>query len=124
MRVYLAAAYRRADEIRQIALRLGVLGIETTSRWVYGWGVGNPRRHEVAMGDLEDIRRANLLLFFAEDETAGYMSGGRHVEFGIAIERGMRIHVIGKPENLFHQLRGVLCFSNLDSWISFIAGEL
>lgn len=43
------------------------------------------------------------------------MRGGRHVEFGIALEREIPIFVIGPRENIFHyMLTRVQHFENLD----------
>ena len=65
-------------------------------------------------------RRAELakvgLLFFSERGDAGYMSGGRHVEWGYAIARGLHLWLVGFPENVFHHVRRAQVFASVDEW--------
>jgi nucleoside 2-deoxyribosyltransferase len=112
MKVYLAAQYPRRDELREHRKVLEAAGIESTSRWLDEQEPlsGNMTHREpawythTAKTDLEDVDRANVVLFFAEDPLVGVPRGGRHVEFGYALGKGKPIHVIGCKENVFHYL--------------------
>lgn len=106
--VYLAARYRRRKELLACCDELEQLGIAVTSGWL---------RRETsietkdltpddwrcfAQEDVEDVRRADALVLFAEEESGG--AGGRHVEFGIALGLWKPIIVVGRTENLFQHL--------------------
>jgi hypothetical protein len=72
-----------------------------------------------ALADLEDLRKADTLIAFT-DASDRYSSGGRHVEFGVAVERGMEIYVIGPRENVFYALPEVNWFP---TWQEFVIGS-
>jgi hypothetical protein len=89
-------------------------GIEITSRWLQEKEPLNSQmgQHtdafylETATDDIEDIDRADAVLFFSEDPLVGLPRGGRHVEFGYALGTRKSIAVIGPKENVFHYLKG------------------
>ena len=121
MRVYLAAPYSRKTEINQYAAELRAGGIEVTSSWLDEPHKPTTQMHELtheehqqyANQDVKDVQAADILVFFT-DPTGSIVRGGRHVEFGIALERRMPIFVIGNQrENIFHHMPGVMHF---DSW--------
>jgi hypothetical protein len=124
-KVYIAARYSRRDEMRSVAKILHEQKITVTSRWLFEdkplltkLGDDTPQFYrETAHIDLEDIQRAETLLFFAEDPHVGTPRGGRHVEFGFAIGLGKRVIVIGGPENVFHYLKRVLHFPTLEAYL-------
>lgn len=103
---YIAARFSRQEEMRKVEADLKSFGHEVTSRWLYEESTGSDEtlKAKWARYDVEDVRNASTFLFFAEDEDAGYMTGGRHVEFGMAVAFGMQILVIGGKENIFHHL--------------------
>jgi len=114
MKVYLAAQYPRRDELRGYKAVLEAAGIEVTSRWLDEQEPlnGNMTHREpswyshTAHVDLDDVDRANIVVFFSEDPLVGVPRGGRHVEFGYALGKGKPVHVIGKyKENVFHYLK-------------------
>lgn len=108
--VYLAARFSLRSWMQACAADLMAdLGIETTSRWIDGHGDDKddftPAELAVfADEDIEDIRRADVFVTFTTHEGVGYTSGGRHVEFGIALILGKPIIIIGPRENVFHEL--------------------
>jgi nucleoside 2-deoxyribosyltransferase len=57
---------------------------------------------DLAETDIDDIRRADALVAFAEEAAGG--GGGRHVELGVALALGKLVIVVGRPEHLFHRL--------------------
>lgn len=107
MKVYVAARFTRQMEVRSIADQLErSLGHQCTSRWAFLEDARKTyteqERTVWADIDYQDVFRADAVLFLSEDEEAGYMSGGRHVEFGIALALGIPIVVVGPKENIFH----------------------
>ena len=129
---YIAAArYSRRDEMREYAKRLKSLGAAVTSRWLSEdkplqtkLGDDSPEFYrETAHVDLQDIDRADSLLFFAEDPHVGTPRGGRHVEFGYALGTGKRLIVIGGPENIFCYLDGVLHYETIDAFCGAICEQ-
>ncbi len=118
VRVYLAAPYAAREQVRLIAAGLRRGGYEITSRWL-------DETHEITDGttgaaaeltdqqvsqhaydDLLDIDIADVLVAFtgASLSVANAGSGGRHVETGYALAKGLPIIVVGPPENVFHRL--------------------
>lgn len=47
-------------------------------------------------------------------------TGGKHVEFGIALGQGKPLHVIGEWENIFHFHPSVTLYKDLDDFISML----
>ena len=118
MKIYLAARYSRAEEMRIHAGVLERLGFQVTSRWIMGVFDGPPLTVG-AWGDHEDVRRADCLILFAETPGNGNDSrGGYHVEFGLAYAMGKKIFVVGERENIFHYLPDVQHFKNLAELIT------
>jgi nucleoside 2-deoxyribosyltransferase len=124
-KIYLAARYSRRDEMRSVAQRLAGAGFAVTSRWLYEdkplqtkLGDDSPQFYtETARIDLDDINRADTVVFFAEDPHVGTPRGGRHVEFGYALGAGKRMVVIGGAENIFHYLPNVKHFISEQDFI-------
>ena len=110
MRIYLAARFRRIDEMRRYADDLRALGHQVTSRWVRGHhdvpsGLADPSWSEIAGEDVEDVAAADAVICFSEPHRGG--GGGRHAEFGMAVAWGKRTIVIGGAEHLFYTLPSV-----------------
>lgn len=127
MKVYLAARYSRHPEMQGYAKDLKDIGVEVTSRWIYGSHqvmlngeiLGPEReamfesdhesmeaqRREFAGHDWDDLMAADVVVSFTEQpRAAGNSRGGRHVEFGAALAMGKRCIVVGWRENVFHCL--------------------
>lgn len=124
MKIYLAAAFSRQMEIRQIAARLENEGLEITSRWLYV----KKERLENAFMDVEDVRRADILVRFTDNVentegvyqngknyvSARFISGARHFETGLAWERGIPIIVVGGHQNLFDSFPNITHVDSVD----------
>ena len=122
MKVYLAARYSRKSEIRKLVPSIEERGHEVVSRWLFRGEKGNreedvpqcPEWATVAAGkDWQDINDCDTLMIFTEEPDAPRMSGGRHVETGIAIGFARYVIVVGKPENIFHCLPWII---RVDTW--------
>lgn len=92
---------------------LEVNGHEVTARWVNGnheWEGQNDdyipegEAARYAMEDLADIDGADLLIAFTEEPDSGFSRGGRHVEMGYALGKGVPIWIVGPRENVFANL--------------------
>ncbi len=117
MKIYLAARFSRRIEMSKVADTLKEYGFEITARWVYG-GETNLSRTQVALLDLEDVDKADLVLSFTEKFGTETPGGGRHVEFGYGIAKGKKVVVIGDRECVFHHEPRVEQYDTLDDWLS------
>ena len=98
--VYLAARYQERDRIEELAGKLRQDGIEVASHW--HWGPEYTDLAEAAQRDRADIERADALVLFTQEPEAGdWPTGGRHVEFGMALALGKKTIVAGPAENIF-----------------------
>jgi hypothetical protein len=126
-KVYLAARYSRHTEMQDYRSQLEPLGYRVTSRWIDGgheW-VGTPDEEmplEVGIGfayeDLEDLNAAEIVICFTEEPRATATRGGRHVEFGYALAKGMEIIVVGYRENVFYTVPAIKFF---ETWEEALA---
>lgn len=117
MKIYLAGAYSRREQLCELRDHLRRLGHTVTSRWLDTEWQHRPDqspaappeyREKYAVIDLEDVRNAECVINFTERPDAKHgRRGGRHVEFGYALGLGKRCVVVGPRENLFHHLPGV-----------------
>ena len=112
MKIYMAAQFRRRDELAGLVPALEAAGHACTSDWLrqatpLDGKMTNHTEADNAMfatRDLEDIDAADALLFFSEDPLVGVPRAARHVEFGYAFARGKWLAVCGPRENVFHWL--------------------
>lgn len=135
MIVYLSARYPRQAELRGYRDQLEHRGITVLSRWLDAPADAVATAEHANM-DVDDIYEADVFVAFAEHPVpAGTIApeaasrGGRHVEFGIAYESGIRCLVVAPPghldvsgpydgENVFHLLPGV---GRASSWPEALA---
>lgn len=73
---------------------------------------------KLALMDYDAVMNADLLVFFSDNLDAPseqdeytvpmrWATGGRHVEFGIALASRLDIVIIGDKQNIFHHYRNV-----------------
>lgn len=112
--VYLAAAYGRMMELREVRAQLRAAGYEVSSRWLDGDPTDKPLTDEQygreAMVDLVDLMAADTVISFTEQRSSILYRGGRHVEFGAAVAWQKRLIVVGDREHIFHYLPEVKVF--------------
>lgn len=131
MKFYLAATYARNAEMRTYREELAAHRHQVTSRWIdtalerepIAWGAekiaANPAGARVfAATDLEDIRKAESVLFFGEGSKGSTSKGGRFVEYGYALALRKTVIIIGPYENVFSSLAG----GKYDTWDEFMEG--
>jgi hypothetical protein len=126
-KIYLVARYSKRLEMVQHARTLESLGYIITSKWiteVYDNPTAAENYQQAAEEDYENISEANILLFFAEPPEASSKTGGRHVEFGIALVLDLEIFVVGPKENIFHYLDNVKHFETFDEVLYFLENRM
>jgi nucleoside 2-deoxyribosyltransferase len=125
MKAYLASRWSRIRELRAYATRLTDLGHEVTSRWIYRdepnvVDLESDEAETVAVEDLQDVLRADTLIFFAETPRTP-TRGGRFVELGFAIATKKRLICIPGKENVFSALSQIEHFDSfreLDAYLT------
>jgi len=122
MKIYLAAAYSRREEARQLADELNQLpGITVAARWLSELSTtpdGMSRlefRRRRALEDLEDVDAADVLVrltdtlaMAAETVPANLITGSRMFEQGYAWALGKSVIVVGGVQPIFDLLPGMV----------------
>lgn len=126
MKVYLAAAFSRKQNVANIADLLERFGVIFTSRWYRHESADfsqmteaqiMDRKTDYAIMDLREVDQCDVLVVLSEPVGSTYLSGGRHVEFGYALSAGKRVVVIGADENIFHHHPGVHRFNDFEDFL-------
>ena len=128
-KIYLAASYMRADEMRGCASVLQEVGYTVVSSWhanaAYRADATDVTLEELAtapehceqyaLRDVGDLMHADLFIMFTGD---GLSTGGRHTEFGMAMlfPNIQGIIIIGPRENVFQCYKSIVQF---DTWKEF-----
>ena len=135
MKIYLAAAWSRREEILSVAERLRAVGVEITSKWLTeesGMMVGGEEKflRERAYIDLEDVDAADALVRFTDTVPTDVslvpkhlISGARMFEMGYAKARGKTLYVVGGKQNVFDRLDGIIHVKDVDALISLLSQE-
>jgi hypothetical protein len=141
--IYLAARYSRREELCGYRAELEARGFKVPARWLLGShqitdagltlgseleaafeDEADQREHivslrtEFALDDFEDVTSADLLVAFTQPPRTDKGRGGRHVEFGIALGKGMPIIAVGPRENIFCCLPQVTVYPD---WLAALA---
>jgi hypothetical protein len=129
MKIYLASRFGRQAEMKAIRDRLVAMDHVVTSRWLDAEkndAVGSihppKERKKNAIDDYEDVIRADAMINFTE-APGGCGRGGRHVEFGIALQADKRLIVVGYRENVFHYLPPVEFYGTVEQMLGRLAQE-
>lgn len=118
LKLYLAARFTRRAEMEEIARGLEALGrFEITARWVFG-GENGLNRAQIAMLDIEDVDRADIVVSFTHPRGTLTSGGGRHVEYGYALAKNKALVIIGECENVFHLHPKAKVFATLNDWLA------
>lgn len=115
-KIYLAASFSRKKELSKYRLDILDSGHICTATWLFEEAasdtdpiVDDAYRMRCAKNDMLDVWRSNMLISF----TGCGGSGGRHVELGLALSRGIKCLAVGPREHIFHYLDRVTFF---DDW--------
>ena len=131
MKIYLAAQYRRKEEMKVVRRLLHEAGHICTSSWLKEPHDANITMDQCttedlrffAEQDLDDIRRSDIFVIFSVDPLLPTVRGGRHVEMGYALGLGKPVYVVGPKENIFYYLPGLKHFACISDLISGIKEE-
>jgi hypothetical protein len=115
-KIYLAASFSRKKELNKYRSDIIRWGGLCTASWLFEAAasdtdpiVDDAYRRRCAETDLLDVWRSDTLVSF----TGCGCSGGRHVELGLALSRGIECLAVGPREHIFHYLERVTFF---DDW--------
>lgn len=102
VRLYLAAKFTAKDRIKRLRETIH------TNKWgqVVGTWLDEEKdsssertRRRYAIRDYTEVCGSDILILDTFDESA---TGGREVEYGIAMAAGKRVWLVGPPRNIFH----------------------
>ncbi len=137
MRLYLAAAWSRKKEIREIAAELNKIAphLFVHSRWLHepGDSYGDLKEGitptERAQTDIDDVAQADMLVRFTDDLTPEFVSsklatGARMFEMGYAYALNKEIVVVGGVQPIFDHLRGIIHVANVEELKEFLADRM
>jgi len=111
MKVYLAARFERRIELVAHRTALEIAGHTVTASWLDACDTDECTAREAQI-DFDEVRAADILIFFAEDPKTAWPRGSRCVEYGVALQMGKPIYVVGPRENVFHLLLPDTAFFN------------
>lgn len=115
MKLYLAGASKRIEELRECRKSVVQLGHQVTSTWLEE--KEGERDEFRALRDLQDIRAADLIVSLT---SPGIGKGGRHVEFGVALALEKHQAIVGPREHVFHYLSCVSQFDDTESFLTWL----
>lgn len=133
MRIYLAAAWSRKDEMNGIAQELNrIPGVYVDSRWLseeaseYGGQPILEVRRNRAQIDVSDVSDADVLVRLTDDLSAKMIpsclaTGARMFEMGLAYSLGKKIVVVGGYQPIFDYLPEIIHVKDVEElkvWIS------
>lgn len=111
MKIYLAASFDSKASMREHRTLAESFGHKVTSTWIDlpdDMPLMSDRldceKGQVARGDLNDIDQAQALVYFAGGSTT---TGGKNIELGYALAKGMRIILVGDKSSVFHYLGSI-----------------
>jgi len=118
MKIYLAARYGRASEMRDCRGALEALGHRIVSTWIDG-KEDSQDLPECAYAALGEITDAEAMVCFL-DGTNDWR-GGNHTEFGMALAQGLKLFSVGNSDdelNVFHHLAGVIRYASFEQLLA------
>lgn len=133
LKIYLAAAWHRQLEMRQVGEQLKAAGFIITSRWLHeipatGSRLKRERSKRMwAYRDIADVRKADVLVRFTDDLShdvvpAQWATGSRMFEMGMAYERKMEIVVVGGNQPVFDYCREIMHVRHIRELITYLSG--
>jgi hypothetical protein len=103
MRYHLAARFARRMELCDYRKQLVSIGDIVTSRWL-DFDEKPEWTPQIARADFDDLMAADAVIVFTETPNTISTTGGRHVEFGLALAGDKGVMIVGPRENVFHYL--------------------
>lgn len=124
MKIYIAALYERRFLLRSVRTLLEQEGHECTSQWLDN-AEESKSREQGALMDVDDVLRADVLLFIGEPKGSRNRGGGRWFEFGLAYARGRRCMAVlhGDHESVFTALPTVDVYETVEDAMAALRFE-
>jgi nucleoside 2-deoxyribosyltransferase len=124
MKIYLAVAWARREEIRKIAEELNkITNVYVNSHWIYETKSLTGKdsfklRQEQARVDVMDVKKADVLVRFTDNLNRKFVpaklaTGARMFEMGYAYATGKKIIVVGGHQPIFDYLPGIIHVNDL-----------
>ena len=105
MSIYLAGKYTSKERLSARREQMRRMGYNVTSSWLdevwRDYDAPDEVRVENAHRDFEEIEDAHCLIIDTFDESA---TGGREVEMGYAMYKGITVVLVGPKRNVFHYI--------------------
>jgi hypothetical protein len=131
MKVYLAAAFHRKDEMKAISLLLKELGVIVTSRWLdeeplpAGKAAQARFLRNTAQMDADDVKAADTLIRFSDDLStstvpSSWCTASRMEETGMATAWGKQIIIVGGKQSLFDRFPQRVHVSDAKALLKYI----
>jgi len=136
MRVYLAAAWSRREEIRGYAKLLADQGVNVQARWLdqepdfpADGVIRSKYLQSRAELDVDDVRECDVLVRFSDDLSPATVpsrlaSGARMFEMGLAWSLGKKIIVVGGTQCVFDYLRDIIHLDNVEALRLYLGSYL
>lgn len=132
---YLAAAFHRKDEMKEVSLKIAALGVNITSRWL---DEGPPPTTQLAYDnfmlataymDADDLFAADTLIRFSDDLStltvpSKWCTGSRMEETGMAHTWGKRIIIVGGKQSIFDNFPYREHVKDVDALLDLIRKEM
>lgn len=118
MKVYIAGKYGRRGEFIFVVNALKTHGHESTARWIDGDEEGQGEAAAAQM-DVDDVLRADVILFIGQPKGSANTGGGRWFELGLAYANKKRCLAVldGGSETVFTALPGIERFDSIEQAI-------
>ena len=121
MIVFIGGYFGTREDVLPIRKGLEAVGHTVVARWLDETPVATPEAThwgKLAVEDLLDVRAAQI---FVLDTRTMTPRGGREVELGVALERGMPVYIVGPQRNVYHYLARAV-FATVDDFLLFVQG--
>ena len=108
MKIYLASNFGSQSRLRLTRDVLESQGHAVVSTWLDEEGSQSYELHPdrgpgYSLRDLGEVNQCELLIIDTMEESC---TGGREVEYGIALANGIRLWRVGPARNIFHTIAG------------------
>lgn len=122
IKVYIAAKFEKREEAKEIAETLVNIGYDSVAAWVYPSERDNYSNEVIAILNVVDLKRADILVVKSAWGCAG--TNSRAVELGLGLALGLEIWLIGNPENIYWHIPGLQWFASLTEMYAYAKGRL
>lgn len=113
---YLAGPFRDQGLMKQRRALMTLAGYNVVSSWIdepatSDLAVSYYYQQSNALKDWQEVKDCDVLVVFPGS------GAGHHTEFGIALQLDKQLVVVGKKNNIFHQLPEVVHFDTMDEFL-------